>query len=73
MASKNKETKERDKTVNVPVPMIKRIGEIIAKEELGFSTPTDFVRNAIREGIVKYDKILKELYDEKDKRLINDK
>jgi metal-responsive CopG/Arc/MetJ family transcriptional regulator len=70
MASKNKETKERDKTVNVPIPMVNRIEEIIAKEELGFRTKTDFVRNAIREGIIKYNRILKDLEDGHDEETL---
>lgn len=60
MVPKDKASKERDKTVNVPVPMMRRIDEIISKEELGFRTRTDFVRNAIRESIIKYNQILED-------------
>lgn len=63
MVPKDKTSKERDKTVNVPVPMMRRIDEIISKEELGFRTRTDFVRNAIRESIIKYNQILEDSND----------
>lgn len=73
MVPKDKTSKERDKTVNVPVPMMRRIDEIISKEELGFRTRTDFVRNAIRESIIKYNQILEDSNDEKGKGHVNDK
>ncbi len=73
MVPKDKASKERDKTVNVPVPMMRRIDEIISKEELGFRTRTDFVRNAIRESIIKYNQILEDSNDEKGKGHVNDK
>jgi metal-responsive CopG/Arc/MetJ family transcriptional regulator len=73
MVPKDKTSKERDKTVNVPVPMMRRIDEIISKEELGFRTRTDFVRNAIRESIIKYNQILEDSNDEKGNGHVNDK
>jgi hypothetical protein len=50
--------------------MVNRIEEIIAKGELGFRTKTDFVRNAIREGIIKYNRILKDLEDGHDEETL---
>jgi metal-responsive CopG/Arc/MetJ family transcriptional regulator len=40
--------------VNLPKEMASAIDKIVEKKELGFVSRDDFVRDAVRESIVKY-------------------
>lgn len=59
---------KRAKTVNVPRSMAEQIITIIGNEELGFLSTDEFVRDAIRESILKYSQIIK---SQKPKKEIN--
>lgn len=58
---KTKQKKKDYKKVNIPESMLTKIKEIVNdNEDLGFTGADDFVRDAIRDSIIKYNQILKD-------------
>jgi len=52
------------KTVSLPKKLLKRVEELINKEDWGYRSPTEFVREAIRDKLQYYVELKKK---EKDK------